>query len=212
MAPAILFLIVFLTIIVWRLVFTGLHRPLLRETAAPEQEHNNIVEQGLHIFGQNDSDGGNCNAGEQPAETYLHRIVALTGATQRGSYYVLHVGKARFHVRDRNVKRIPDGADPTWARWETCFHPAHQDMAIPHTKTWRRRSKLLPCFCSSKIIHGYLIAGPSSASCHLRPTARCSTAQSDWARDENAKQMHTSSAGSQIPGAHCCAHRSQARS
>src|SRR6266853_5339506 len=129
MAPAILFLIVFLTIIVWRLVFTGLHRPLLRETAAPEQEHNNIVEQGLHIFGQNDSDGGNCNAGEQPAETYLHRIVALTGATQRGSYYVLHVGKARFHVRDRNVKRIPDGADPTWARWETCFHPAHQDMA-----------------------------------------------------------------------------------
>ncbi len=49
MAPAILFLIVFLTIIVWRLVFTGLHRPLLRETAAPEQEHNNIVEQGLHI-------------------------------------------------------------------------------------------------------------------------------------------------------------------
>jgi len=129
MAPAILFLIVFLTIIVWRLVFTGLHRPLLRETAAPEQEHNNILEQGLHILGQNDSDGGNCNAGEQPAETYLHRIVALTGATQRGSYYVLHVGKARFHVRDRNVKRIPDGADPTWARWETCFHPAHQDMA-----------------------------------------------------------------------------------
>ena len=129
MALATLFVVVFLTVIVWRLVFTGLHTSLVRETAAPEQQHNNILEQGLRILGQNDSDGGNCNAGEQPAETYLHRIVALTGATQRGSYYVLHVGKARFHVRDRNVKRIPDGADPTWARWETCFHPAHQDMA-----------------------------------------------------------------------------------
>lgn len=125
MAPVILFVIVFLTIIVWRLVFTSLHGPLVREAAAPEQ----ILEQGLHILGKNDSDGGNCNAGEQPAETYLHRIVALTGATQRGSSYILNVGKTRFHVRDRNVKRIPDGADPTWARCETCFHPAHQDMA-----------------------------------------------------------------------------------
>jgi hypothetical protein len=124
MAPVILFVIVFLTIIVWRLVFTSLHGPLVREAAAPEQ----ILEQGLHILGKNDSDGGNCNAGEQPAETYLERIVALTGATQRGSSYILTVGKTRFHVRDRNVKRIPDGADPTWARWETCFHPAHQDM------------------------------------------------------------------------------------
>jgi hypothetical protein len=125
MAPVILFVIVFLTIIVWRLVFTSLHGPLVREAAAPEQ----ILEQGLHILGKNDSDGGNCNAGEQPAETYLHRIVALTGATQRGSSYILNVGKTRFHVRDRNVKRMPDGADPTGARWETCFHPAHQDMA-----------------------------------------------------------------------------------
>jgi hypothetical protein len=129
MAPAILFVIVFLTIIVWRLLFTSLHRPLLRENGAPEQQRNNIMQQGLHIFGQNDSEGGNSSAGEQPAETYLRRIVALTGATQKGSSYILNVGKARFHVRDRNVKRIPDGADPTWARWETCFHPAHQDMA-----------------------------------------------------------------------------------
>jgi hypothetical protein len=125
MAPVILFVIVFLTIIVWRLVFASLHGPLVREAAAPEQ----ILEQGLHILGKNDSDGGNCNAGEQPAETYLHRIVALTGATQRGSSYILNVGNTRFHVRDRNVKRISDGADPTGARWETCFHPAHQDMA-----------------------------------------------------------------------------------
>jgi len=129
MALAILLVILFLTIIVWRLAFASLHRRLVRETAAPEPQANNILEQGLHILGQNDSDGRNCNAGERPAESYLHRIVTLTGATQRGSSYILNVGKARFHVRDRNVKRIPDGADPTWARWETCFHPAHQDMA-----------------------------------------------------------------------------------
>jgi len=141
MALATLFVIVFLTVIVWRLGFTGLRRSLVRETAATEQQHNNILEQGLHILGraglavvtgnhfENGSDRGNSNAGEQRAETYLRRIVALTGATQTGSSYVLNVGKARFHVRDRNVKRIPDGANPTWALWETCFHLAHQDMA-----------------------------------------------------------------------------------
>ena len=141
MALAILFVIVFLTIIVWRLVFTSLHRSLVRQTAAPEQQHNNILEQGLHFLGragvavvagnhfENGSARENSNAGEQRAETYLRRIVALTGATQTGSSYVLNVGKARFHVRDRNVTRIPDGANPTWARWETCFHLAHQDMA-----------------------------------------------------------------------------------
>jgi hypothetical protein len=58
----------------------------------------------------------------------MRRIVALTGAKQIDNSYVLDVGKARFEVRDGNVKRIPDGADPRWARWETCFHSAHQDM------------------------------------------------------------------------------------
>src|SRR5467141_2693437 len=125
MALATLFVIVFLTVIVWRLVFTSLHTSTVRETAAPEQRHNNILEQGLHILGraslaviarnhfENGSDRGNSNAGEHRAETYLRRIVALTGATQMGSSYVLDVGNARFHVRDRNVRRIPDGADPT---------------------------------------------------------------------------------------------------
>ncbi len=141
MAIATLFVIVFLTVIVWRLVSTGLHRSLFRETAAPEQQHNNILEQGLHILGraglaviagnriENGSDRGNSNTGEERAEIYLRRIVALTGAKQTGSSYVLNVGKGRFHVRDRYVRRIPDGADPTCARRETCFHPAHQGMS-----------------------------------------------------------------------------------
>jgi hypothetical protein len=140
MALAILLVLVFVTTIVWRLVFTSLHRSLVRETAASGQQHNNILEQSLHILGraglaavagnhfENGSDGGNFNAGEERAETYLRRILALTGATQMGGSYVLNVDKARFEVRDRNVRRIPNGADPRWARWETCFHPAHQAM------------------------------------------------------------------------------------
>jgi hypothetical protein len=139
MAPAILYVIVFL--IVWRLVFTSLHRSLVRETATPEQQHNNILEQGLDILRraglevvadshiENSSDRGSSNAVEQRGETYLRRIVALTGAKQMDGSYVLDVGKARFEVRDRKVRRSPNGADPKWARWETCFHPAHQDMA-----------------------------------------------------------------------------------
>jgi len=51
MALATLFVIVFLTVIVRRLVFTSLHRSSVRETAAPEQQHNNILEQGLHFLG-----------------------------------------------------------------------------------------------------------------------------------------------------------------
>ena len=138
MALTIPFVIVFLTfIIVSGLLFTSLHRSLVRETA---EEGNNIWEQCLHILGraglavvadshiENSSDRGSSNAGEQPAETYLRRIVALTGAKQLDNSYVLDVGKARFQVRNGNVKRIPDGADPRWARWETCFHSAHQDM------------------------------------------------------------------------------------
>jgi hypothetical protein len=188
MEPAILLVIVFLTIAVWRLVFISLHRPLVREAAAPEQQHNNILQQGLHILGQNDSDGGNCNAGKQAAETYLHRIVALTGATQRGSSYILDVGKTRFHVRDRNVKRIQDGADPTWGRWETCFHPAHHDMAAEEQiATVLLQLKSNPCLFESWAVKRES-AFKADGRMFNRPKYR--------ARDENTKQMHTGSAGS----------------
>jgi hypothetical protein len=143
MALAIPFVIAFLIIIiVRRFLFTILHRPLVRETAAPEEEPNNIWEQVLHIVRpagvalvadsrfENCSDRENSDAGEQRVETYLRRIVTLTGARQMDNSYVLDVGKVRFHVRDGYVKRIPDGVDPRRARWETCFHSAHQDMAM----------------------------------------------------------------------------------
>ncbi len=141
MALAILFLIVLLTVIMLSLVFTCLHWSLVRGTVAPEQQHNNILERGLHILGraglavvagshlENNSDPGNSSAGEPYAETYLRRIVALTSATQEGSSFVLSVGKTRFRVRNGYVRQAMDGADLKWARLETCFHPAHQDMA-----------------------------------------------------------------------------------
>jgi len=139
MALTIPFVIVFLTfIIVSGLLFTSLHRALARETAAREVG-NNILEECLHILGrsgltvvadsiESSSDSGSSNAGEHPAETYLRRIVALTGAKQIDNSYVIDVGKARFHVRDGYVNRVPDGADPKWSDWETCFHSAHQNM------------------------------------------------------------------------------------
>ena len=111
MAPALLFVIVFFTIIVWRLLVTSVHT-LARETAAPGQQHNNILEQVLHIARaglglevvadshiENRSDRGSSKEGEQPAETYLRRIVALTGARQMDNSYVLDAGTAQLHVR-----------------------------------------------------------------------------------------------------------------
>jgi len=38
---------------------------------------------------------------------------------------------------------------------------------------------LPPCCCNSRVVHGYLTAGPPSTSWRLRPTARCSTDRSD---------------------------------
>lgn len=60
---------------------------------------------------------------EDRAETYLRRIVALTGATRVGPFYILlDVGKTRFEVRDSYVCRTPSVTDPTAIPGETCFY------------------------------------------------------------------------------------------
>ena len=139
MASAILLVIVFLTILVSRLLFASLHRPLVRETVALGQQRNNILEQALHIARaglrvadshiENVSDRGSSEEEEQLAETYLRRVVTLTGARQMGNSYVLDVATVRFRVRDGYVTRVQDGAAPTWARSETCFHSAYHGMS-----------------------------------------------------------------------------------
>ncbi len=129
-------MIAFLALIVWRIVFTGLHRrPLVRAVAPQQQRHNNVLEEDLHISDlggvaviagnrfENSSDFLDPIDRKDRAETYLRRIVALTGDA-----YVLDVGKMRFHVRDRYVRRLRDTTDPECAYEETCFYAVHTGM------------------------------------------------------------------------------------
>jgi hypothetical protein len=141
MAPAILSVIAFLALVVWRFVFVGpRRRPLLRATALKRQRHSNLLAEGLRIS----EPGGVAVIAEGPLENsaddldrldrkdrakrYLQRIAALTGATQSDDAYVLDVGKTRFHVGHRYVKRLRDATDPECAYEETCFYPVHKGM------------------------------------------------------------------------------------
>jgi len=141
MSPAILSVIAFLALIVWRFVFAGpQRRPLVRAIAPRQQRHSNLLAEGLHISEL----GGVAVIADGPleksaddldhldrkdrAKRYLQRIAALTGATQSDDAYVLDVGKMRFHVGHRYVKRLRDMTDPKCAFEETCFYPAHKGM------------------------------------------------------------------------------------
>ncbi len=141
MAPAILSMIGFIALMAWRFVFAGLrHRPLAREIAAPQHQHTSVLEQGVHILDlarvsvipncrfENSSDGLNPLDPKDRAKAYLRRIVALTGATKMGNAYVLDVGKMRFQVGQRYVRRMQDMADPGCAYEETCFYSAYEGM------------------------------------------------------------------------------------
>ncbi len=134
-------MIVFVALMVWRFIFTGLRRrPLAREIAAPQQQRTNILQQGLYILDlagvaaipdnrlENGSDGVHPIAPKDPAKSYLRRIVALTSATQMGNSYVLDVGTTRFRVRNKYVSRMRDVTDPKCAYEETCFYSADRSM------------------------------------------------------------------------------------
>ena len=139
MAPAILSVIAFLALVVWRFVFAGSHcKPLVRAIA--RQRHSTLLEEGLHISElggvavvadgplENSADDLDRLSGKDRAKAYLRRIAALTGATQTGNTYVLDVGKMRFRVRDRYVSRLRDMTDPGCTLEETCFYSAHKGM------------------------------------------------------------------------------------
>jgi hypothetical protein len=140
MAPATLSLLAFLALAVGGGVFAGLwHRRLIRELEAPQQRRNGFLELRLHIFDradvgvlagnlENGSDGLDPVARKYRAQSYLRRVVALTGATQMGSGYVLDVGTTRFEVRDRYVRRLRDLTDPKRTYEGTCFYSAHKEM------------------------------------------------------------------------------------
>jgi hypothetical protein len=141
MATPTLSVIAFLALIVRRFVFTDLQRrPVVKEIDAPQQQDNNFLEQGFRILEsagtaviagdrfENSSDGVEPIDRKDRAKTYLRRIVALTGATQMGSGYVLDVGTTRFEVLDRYVRRLRDLTDPKCTYEETCFYCAHKEM------------------------------------------------------------------------------------
>jgi len=140
MVPAALSLIPFLTLTLWRFVFTGMGRGwLVGEIDAPRPRQNGLLEQGLHVLDpaglilfagelENCADGADPVDRKYRAQSYLRRIVALTGATQMGSGYALDVGTTRFQVRDRYVRRVRDTTDPKCAYEETCFYSADRGM------------------------------------------------------------------------------------
>ena len=141
MAPAVLSMIAFLALMVWRFVFASPHRrPLGRAIAHQLQRHSNVLEQGLHILDpggvaviagnrfENGSDGVYPITPKDRAKRYLRRIVALTGGTRMGNGYDINVGTTRFHVRDRYVTRMRDVADPKCAYEQTCFYTADKTM------------------------------------------------------------------------------------
>jgi hypothetical protein len=141
MTGAILAVIMFLALMVWRSVFAVLHRrPLRREIAAPHRHYDNALEQRFlileracaGIIAENGFDAvpdGVClSNGRSRAKTYLRRVAALTGATQMGNSYVLDVGTTRFYVRNRYIRRMRDVTDPKCAYEETCFYSAHKEM------------------------------------------------------------------------------------
>ena len=141
MAPAILSVIAFLALVVWRFVFAGRHRrPLVRAIARWQRRHSNLLAADLHISElgsvaiiavcplENSADDLDRLDRKDPAKRYLGRIAALTGASQMEDAYVLDVGKMRFHVRHRYVRRLRDTTDPECAFEETCFYPVHKGM------------------------------------------------------------------------------------
>ena len=132
--PLCLALIILATVFVLGVWVTDPERKTLRQIASARYPHNNLF--GLRLWiavvaGRRPENGVDCIAPMRPedrAETYLHRIAVLTGATQLGSYYVLNLGKAQFYVKDRYVRRVPMTKDRTAERGETCFYLSHQDI------------------------------------------------------------------------------------
>src|SRR5258706_12593407 len=133
-------LLAFFAVIAWRLVFTGMRRrPLARGIAVPQRQHDpflrlvlNLERAGMPVITGNRLENGSADIGaldrKDSARTYLARVVALTGATQMGIAYDLTVGKTRFYVRYRFVRRLRDVTDPQGAYEETCFYPAKKEM------------------------------------------------------------------------------------
>src|SRR5260370_1479804 len=110
MAPALLSVIAFLALVVWRFVFAGPHRwPLVRAIAPRQHRRDTILEEIFHISDpggvaviggnrfENSSDGPDPIDRTDCPNAYLRPVVALTGATEMSPWYVLDVRTTTFH-------------------------------------------------------------------------------------------------------------------
>jgi hypothetical protein len=135
-----LYLIPFLALTLRRLVFAGMGREWpVGEIDPPRPRQNGPLEQVLCILDpvgltlvagelENRADAADPVERKYRAKRYLRRIVALTGATQIGGGYTLHVGTTRLQVRDGYVRRVQNVTNPKCGYEETCFYPAHKEM------------------------------------------------------------------------------------
>ena len=141
MASAFLIVIALLVLMVWRLVFAVVHRrPSLRDIADAHQRHGYpfeqrpptldhpwnevIAEAGFEPL----SDRASLIDAKNRARAYLRRVIAITGATQKDNHYILDVGKTRFQVRDRYVRRLRDSTNSESRYDGTCFYVVNRGI------------------------------------------------------------------------------------
>jgi hypothetical protein len=131
MERAILIAIALFALAAWRVVFMLLQQRLLPSATPPPRQSKDkqhrpqwllpcvelTTESGL---------GPGFVRAESRADTYLRRVIALTGARKNWNNYFLDVGTIRFQVWDRFIVRLRDNGDPKGE--ETCFGPAFQSM------------------------------------------------------------------------------------
>lgn len=127
MPNVILLLVMILALMLWRSVFAAMHRKdILRETGL-RPHHGNALQRRFRALEVGSQEMRRSDRSRR-AKTYLRRIAALTGATQTDEAYILDVGKTRFYVRDRYVRRLRDATNPECGYDETCFYCLNKTM------------------------------------------------------------------------------------
>lgn len=121
----------------WRLTLAGPRRRGFAPAGTPQGRMNiafyglrALRPEGMSLFGGNTLGGAVSPrvTREQRAEAFLHRILALTGATKADGVYILNVGQVQFQVRDRFIRRVQNPQDPKSPYEETCFYLVHNGM------------------------------------------------------------------------------------
>jgi hypothetical protein len=116
-----------LAMMLWRSVFAAMHRKEIHRETGLRPHHGNALQRRFRAL-EAGSQEMRLSDRSRRAKTYLRRIAALTGATQTDEAYVLDVGKTRFYVRDRYVRRLRDATNPESGYDETCFYCSNKTM------------------------------------------------------------------------------------